>query len=150
MRLKAFAWILVGMCVAVSSASARETSCTMKYNLKGWSAFYKTASGSGTVRCDNGQRAEVRLASRGGGLTAGKTEIRDGVGYFSRVSGINDLFGRYDAASAGAAAGKAVTAQALIKGNVHLSLTGKGKGFELGASLGRLTISRVNSSAARR
>jgi len=114
----------------------------MKYNLKGWSVFYKTAAGTGSIRCDNGQKADVRLSSRGGGLTAGKTEIRNGIGYFSRVASISELFGRYDAASAGAAAGKATTATALIKGNTHLSLTGKGKGFELGVALGKLTITR--------
>ena len=140
---------LLGICLllvfaAASSAYAArgETACTMKYNLKGWSAFYKTAAGTGTIRCDNGQRANVRLSARGGGLTAGRTEIRDGMGYFSRVSSINELFGRYDSASAGAAAGKAASAQALIKDNIHLSLTGKGKGVELGLALGRFTITR--------
>ncbi len=143
MRLKAFVIGLFAMGVAVSAAHARGmTECTMKYNLKGWSAFYKTAAGTGTIRCDNGQRANVRLSARGGGLTAGRTEIRDGMGYFSRVSSIDELFGRYDSASAGAAAGKAASAQALIKDNIHLSLTGKGKGVELGLALGRFTITR--------
>ena len=141
MRLKAFAVFAV-FAVCGGSALARTTECTMKYNLKGWSAFYKTASGTGTIRCDNGQKAEVRLSSRGGGLTAGKTEIQNGVGSFSRVSSISELFGPYSAASAGAAAGKATTAQALIKDNIHLNLTGKGKGYELGVALGRLTIKR--------
>jgi hypothetical protein len=140
MRLKAFVvFAVLGVC---ASALGRTTECTMKYNLKGWSAFYKTAAGVGTIRCDNGQRADVRLSSRGGGLTAGRTEIRNGVGYFSRVSNISELFGPYTAASAGAAAGKAASAQALIKDNIHLSLTGQGKGYELGVALGRLTISR--------
>src|SRR5436190_14043293 len=34
----------------------------------------------GMIHCDNGQKATVRLSVRGGGLTAGKTEIRDGMG----------------------------------------------------------------------
>lgn len=144
MRLKTCAGIgLLVMGMGASGAYARgTTACTMKYNLKGWSVFYKTAGGTGTIRCDNGQKADVRLSSRGGGLTAGKTEIRDGIGYFSNVKSINELFGPYSAASAGAAAGKAATAQALIKDNIHLSLTGKGKGYELGVALGRLTIAR--------
>src|SRR6266852_1490845 len=113
---------LLGICLllvfaAASSAYAArgETACTMKYNLKGWSAFYKTASGAGTIRCDNGQKATVRLSARGGGLTAGKTDIRDGTGRFSEVSSISELFGRYGAASAAAAAGKAASATALSK-----------------------------------
>ncbi|HYS54749.1 MAG TPA: hypothetical protein VER58_13405 [Thermoanaerobaculia bacterium] len=143
MRLKAFVIGCLAMGVAVSAAHARGmTECTMKYNLKGWSAFYKTAAGTGTIRCDNGQRANVRLSARGGGLTAGRTEIRDGMGYFSSVSSIDELFGRYDSASAGAAAGKAASAQALVKDNIRLSLTGKGKGVELGVALGRFTITR--------
>lgn len=143
MRLKAFVIGCLAMGVAVSAAHARGmTECTMKYNLKGWSAFYKTAGGTGTIRCDNGQRANVRLSARGGGLTAGKTEIRDGTGYFSPVSSIDELFGRYDSASAGAAAGKAASAQALVKDNIRLNLTGKGKGVELGVALGRFTITR--------
>ena len=139
----------VGICVlvmgvAVTSAHARGmTECTMKYNLKGWSAFYKTAGGTGTIRCDNGQKAEVRLSARGGGLTAGKTEIQDGTGYFTRVSNINQLFGRYSAASAGAAAGKAVSTSTLRKGPVHLALSGKGKGVELGLAFGRFTIAKT-------
>ncbi|PYQ49823.1 MAG: hypothetical protein DMF59_12470 [Acidobacteria bacterium] len=143
MRLKAIVIGCLAMGVAVSAAHARGmTECTMKYNLKGWSAFYKTAAGTGTIRCDNGQKANVRLSSRGGGLTAGKTEIRDGMGYFTRVSSIDELFGRYDTASAAAAAGKAASAQALVKDNIRLSLTGRGKGVELGLALGRFTITR--------
>src|SRR5207253_6409476 len=145
MRTKSLLGIsLLLMFVAASSAYAArgETACTMKYNLKGWSAFYKTAAGTGTIRCDNGQKASVRLSARGGGLTAGKTEIRDGMGHFSRVSSIDELFGRYDSASAAAAAGKAASAQALVKDNIRLSLTGRGKGVELGLALGRFTITR--------
>ena len=143
MRLKAFVFGVIAMGVAVSAANARGmTECTMKYNLKGWSVFYKTAGGTGTIRCNNGQKASVRLSARGGGLTAGKTEIRDGMGYFSRVSSIDELFGRYDSASAAAAAGKAASAQALVKDNIRLNLTGTGRGYELGVALGRFTITR--------
>jgi len=143
MRLKAIVIGFFAMGVAVSAAQARGmTECTMKYNLKGWSVFYKTAGGTGTIRCDNGQKASVHLSARGGGLTAGKTEIRNGMGYFSSVSSIDELFGRYDSASAGAAAGKAASAQALVKDNIRLNLTGTGRGVELGVALGRFTISR--------
>ena len=94
MRLKAFVFGFLAMGVAVSSAHARGmTECTMKYNLKGWSAFYKTAAGTEAIRCDNGQKANVRLSARGGGLTAGKTEIRDGMGSFSRVASIDGFVG---------------------------------------------------------
>jgi hypothetical protein len=130
--------------VAVSNAFADRgmTACTMKYNLKGWSAFYKTSSGSGMIRCDNGQRANVKISAKGGGLTAGKTDIRDGNGTFSKVSSINDLFGSYGSASAAVAAGKGASAMALTKGHVHLALSGTGRGVELGLALGRFTITK--------
>src|SRR6267142_548229 len=47
--------------------------CRMTFNLKGWSAFYKTAKGDGTIRCDNGQQARVRIRATGGGITFGKS-----------------------------------------------------------------------------
>jgi len=144
MRPKLLGISLLLTFVAASSAFADRgmTACTMKYNLKGWSAFYKTASGSGMIRCDNGQKANVKISAKGGGLTAGKTEIRNGNGSFSKVSSINDLFGSYGSASAAAAAGKGAAAMALTKGHVHLALSGTGRGVELGLALGRFTITK--------
>jgi hypothetical protein len=114
----------------------------MKFNLKGWSMFYKTASGTGTIRCDNGQKANVTLSAKGGGLTAGKTEIKDGIGKFSEVSSINELFGSYGSAGAEAGAGKSASAMAMTKGDVHLALSGQGKGVQLGVSFGKFTIEK--------
>jgi hypothetical protein len=128
--------------VCAATAHARMTTCQMKFNLKGWSMFYKTASGTGTIRCDNGQKANVTLSAKGGGLTAGKTEIKDGVGKFSEVSSINELFGTYGSAGAEAGAGKSASAMALTKGDVHLALSGQGKGVQLGVSFGKFTIEK--------
>ena len=52
-----------------AAAYEKTTACTMDFTLKGWSAGYKTAKGEGTISCDNGQTAEVRLHAIGGGLT---------------------------------------------------------------------------------
>jgi len=128
--------------VCAATAQARETVCQMKFNLKGWSIFYKTASGTGTIRCDNGQKANVTLSAKGGGLTAGKTEIKDGIGKFSEVSSINELFGTYASGGAEAGAGKSASAMAMTKGDVHLALSGQGKGIELGVSFGKFTIEK--------
>ena len=125
-----------------ATAHARMTVCQMKFNLKGWSMFYKTASGTGTIRCDNGQKANVTLSTKGGGLTAGKTEIKDGIGKFSEVSSINELFGTYVASGAEAGAGKSASAMAMTKGDVHLALSGQGRGVQLGISFGRFTIEK--------
>jgi hypothetical protein len=114
----------------------------MRFTLSGWSAFYKTASGSGTITCDNGQKASVRLSSKGGGLTAGKYKIRDGYGKFSEVGDISELFGTYVQGGAEAGAGKSSTAQVVTKGEVSLALAGNGTGVNLGVSFGKLIISK--------
>ena len=69
--------------------------CQLKFTLKGWSAVYKTVRGSGTLTCDNGQKAKVKLQAKGGGLTAARSAVRDGLGKFSKVTDIGELFGTY-------------------------------------------------------
>ncbi len=122
-------------------ARAGDLSCKMSFQLSGWSVFYKTASGSGTVRCSNGQSLHVKLRAKGGGLTFGKTRITDGIGKFSGISDVRDLLGHY--ANAEAHAGvedKAAEAQVLTKGNVSLALSGKGSGWNLGVAFGAFII----------
>jgi len=121
-------------------AAAQMTKCTMTYNLKGWSFLYKQYKGTGNISCQNGQTAAVRIVSRSGGISFGKSEIYDGKGNFSEVRDIAETFGTYLNANAGAAATHAVEGQAMTKGEVSLSLTGKGRGMELGFALGGFTI----------
>ena len=128
--------------IASSAAHAQTTLCTMKFKLKGWSAIYSTASGSGTITCDNGQSAEVKLDAKGGGLSAGKSAIRDGVGKFSKVEDISELFGSYATAAADAGAVNSAGAKAMTKGEVSLALSGTGTGMELGVSFGKFTIKK--------
>ncbi|HEX9941342.1 MAG TPA: hypothetical protein VGG03_04950 [Thermoanaerobaculia bacterium] len=128
--------------VAPAGAVAKTTACQMDYTLKGWSAFYKTSRGSATITCDNGQTATAKISAKGGGLTAGKSEIRDGHGKFSEVADIKELFGSYASATAAAGAVKSSEAQALTKGDVSLALAGNGTGMELGVSFGKFTITR--------
>ncbi|HXO22012.1 MAG TPA: hypothetical protein VOA87_19015 [Thermoanaerobaculia bacterium] len=123
-------------------ASGKMTDCEMAFTLKGWSAFYKVAHGSGTITCDNGQKAKVKLEAKGGGLTAGRSEIREGHGKFSEVADIDELFGTYATGGATAAAGKAASAGVVTKGEVSLALAGKGTGIELGVSFGKFIISK--------
>ena len=128
---------------AVSAPAAfAETQCKMTFTLKSWSAFYKSAKGSGSITCDNGESANVKIKSKGGGLTVGKSEIDEGRGVFSPVESISEVFGSYALAEAHAGAVKSVAAQALTKGEVSLALTGKGEGFDLGAAFGKFTIKR--------
>ncbi len=117
--------------------------CTMTFTLKGWSAFYKTAEGKGLVTCDNGQRAEVRIKVKGGGVTFGKSEILEGRGEISDVTDIEEVFGSYAAAEAHAGAVKSAAAAVYTKGNVSLGLVGTGRGVDLGLAFGKLTIRRL-------
>jgi hypothetical protein len=118
--------------------------CTMKFSMSGWSAFYKRADGTGTVTCNNGQSASVKLEARGGGLTAGKSSIENGKGEFSNVKNIEEIFGKYANAEAGAGAVKSSGAQAMTKGEVSLALAGTGRGWDLGISFGKFTIKRAD------
>ena len=51
--------------------------CTMAFDLKSWSAFYKSSKGDGTITCDNGQTAKVKIKAKGGGITFGKSDVID-------------------------------------------------------------------------
>ena len=133
----------------VSSGFARaasETKCKMDFSMKGWSAIYKTAEGHGTIHCDNGQSLEVQIKLHGGGLTFGKTEMKDGVGKFSSVGNIDELLGSYATAAAEAGAVKSAEALALTKGEVSLALSGTGAGWSLGVSGAKFTISKASGA----
>jgi hypothetical protein len=115
------------------------TVCDMRFQLDGWSAFYQASSGEGFVDCDNGQRAEVELEGRGGGITFGRSQIV-GTARFSPVNDLRDIFGDYANAEAHAGMGVSSKAQVVTKGSVSLTLSGTGTGVDLGFAFGRLTI----------
>ena len=128
-------------------AQAGNLSCTMKYTLSGWSAFYKTASGRGTVSCSDGSTMEVKLDSKGGGLTFGKSTIDKGRGEFSGVQNIRDVLGAYAAGSAHGGAGDAAGVVGLTKGEVSRSLKGEGRGVDAGVDVGKFTITEAPGAA---
>ncbi|MFL6620377.1 MAG: hypothetical protein ACJ8MH_17350 [Povalibacter sp.] len=127
---------------AVASAAAAEVTCTMTFEMSGWSAFYKTSAGTGHIKCTNGQSASVKLQAKGGGLTVGKSSIENGKGEFSGVKSIEEVFGSYASAEAHAGAVKSSKAAVMTKGEVSLALSGTGRGWDLGIAFGALTISR--------
>lgn len=129
-----------GMFAASPAQAANEISCKMTFSLAGWSAFYKTSSGSGSVNCSNGQHMGVHLRSKGGGLTFGKSEI-SGIGKFSGIYDIREVLGNYGNAEAHAGASSSVRSTVMTKGNVSLALTGTGRGWNLGVDFGKFTIS---------
>lgn len=140
--------LLAAMMVSIPTAAGAgergdaAVRCTMTFNLKGWSAFYKRSDGEGTVTCDNGQRSRLRIRVRGGGITFGKSEIVEGRGEFSPVRSIDELFGSYVAAEAHAGAVKSASAAVYTKGEVSLAVAGTGRGVDLGVAFGKLTIKR--------
>ncbi len=136
------ALLLSLIAVAPAGGTVTTTVCQMDYTLKGWSAFYKTSRGSATITCDNGQTARAKISAVGGGLTAGKSQVRDGHGKFSEVADIKELFGSYASATAAAGAVKSSEVQALTKGEVSLALAGTGTGMEVGVSFGKFKITR--------
>lgn len=136
---------LVALVSAAPSASAEEPKlikCEITYSLKGWSAFYKTSKGEGTITCDNGESIPVKIKATGGGLTFGKSEIFQGHGTFSDVKSTADLLGSYATAEAHGAAVKGGSAQAMTKGEVSLALAGKGAGVDIGIAFGKFTLTR--------
>jgi hypothetical protein len=132
---------VVGASQSAPAMAAANINCTIKFTLKGWSAFYKTADGTGTVKCSNGRSMKVNLSGKGGGLTVGKSSIEDGHGRFSAIASVDELFGTYVAAEAHAGAVKSAGAQVMTKGEVSLALSGTGRGVDLGVAFGALTIS---------
>jgi hypothetical protein len=122
-------------------AADHDLKCTLTFQLKTWSIIYKSATGSGTVHCSNGQSLRVRLSAKGGGLTAGKS-TEAGEGEFSPVADLDALLGGYAALQAHAGAVNSVQAQVMTKGEVSLALTGKGHGWSLGVDLSELKIER--------
>jgi hypothetical protein len=133
---------LVSAAAFGGTAQAADLECKLKFTMSGWSVFYKRADGTGTITCNNGQSVAVKLSARGGGLTAGKSTIRDGTGEFAGVHSIDDLFGSYASAEAHAGAVKSSKAQAMTKGEVSLALAGTGEGWDLGIAFGKFTIKR--------
>jgi hypothetical protein len=129
--------------VQPASAAEAATKCHMTFNTTGWAAIYKKADGRGTVRCDNGQTADVLIHVRGGGLTAGKFSIENGKGEFTNVRGINEIFGEYASAAANAGVVKSGESAVMTKGEVSLAITGVGRGINLGVDLSKFEIERL-------
>lgn len=127
---------------AANGTAAAAIDCEMTFTMSGWSAFYKTASGSGTIRCNNGQSLKVKISTKGGGITFGKQRIDDGHGKFSEVHDIDDLLGTYATGGAHAGAVKSSGAAVVTKGDVSLALAGTGEGINIGVDFGKFVISR--------
>lgn len=124
-------------------AADKDLSCHLSFTTNEWSILYASASGTGTVTCKNGDSMHVAISAKGVGITAGKWQIQHGKGQFTDVTAIDEVLGSYFGVSTNIGLAKAGTAQALTKGRVSLTLTGKGQGFDVGISISSFTISRL-------
>lgn len=127
--------------LGMQDARASSLDCRLGFSMSGWSAIYKTASGTGTVTCSNGQSMPVRISVKGGGLSVGKSRIDNGSGRFSGVQNIREVLGGYAAAEAHAGVVRSANAQVVTKGPVSLALAGTGDGWDLGVAFGSFVIS---------
>jgi hypothetical protein len=81
--------------------------------------------------------------SKAGGLTVGKSKIVGGIGRFTPVQKIDELFGSYAKAEAHAGAGDSAKAAVVTKGEISLTLAGQGQGVDLGVAIGNFVIKPV-------
>jgi hypothetical protein len=126
-------------CALAAPAQAAGMRCTLSYTLSGWSVLYRQYRGTGTVTCDNGQTAAVRIVAHGGGVTFGRSEIR-GNGTFSEVYSIEEVFGTFVEATGHAGVTRSAEGRAMTKGTVSLALSGTGRGVDIGFAFGGFTI----------
>ncbi|MBN8769409.1 MAG: hypothetical protein J0I01_14085 [Stenotrophomonas nitritireducens] len=142
MKILAGALLLAAVVFAPSAHAAGNIDCELRFNLSGWSIFYKTATGNGTITCDNGASIPVKISAKGGGLTVGKSTVNDGRGKFTGAYSLNDLIGTYGGAEVHAGASRSSNAQVVTKGDISLALAGTGRGWDLGVGFGKFVIER--------
>ena len=140
--------LAVSLLLTIAPAARAATHCDFSFHLEGWSAFYKTAHGSGRVSCDNGQVRHVVLHAKGGGITVGRSAI-SGRGDFSPVGDVREVYGDYANADVHAGIVRSSGAQVVTKGTVSLAFAGKGEGVDLGFAFGKLTIAPAASTHRR-
>ncbi|GFO72433.1 hypothetical protein BJAS_P2672 [Bathymodiolus japonicus methanotrophic gill symbiont] len=133
--------VLIGLLFLMPHVSRAESkSCSIKYNLTGWSFFYQGYKGSGLVSCTNGQSAKVSLTLHGGGLTLGVIDIDNAKGKFTGIKSIKDIYGTYFSIDVHAGFSRSAEARTLFKGYIAGGGAGVGGGYNLGLTFSGLTI----------
>jgi hypothetical protein len=128
------------LAVGLGGEAVAKMKCSMEFQLKSWSAFYKSGKGTGDVTCEDGKKARVTIRTHGGGITFGKNNII-GHGEFKNVEKIQDIYGSYASAGAHAGAVKSAQAQTLSKDDIDLDISGHGTGVDLGFDFGSFKVS---------
>jgi len=153
----AFFLLLSSLMVLSLSSEAKDkkkrepgkTNCTMQFHMKSWSVFYKSGKGAGSIKCDNGQKADVYLRSHGGGITFGKHNIADATGEFSPVKDLNELYGKYGTVGGEGGAVKSRIGYTLSKDDIDLNIKGTGTGGGFGFDFSGFRISPLTEKQRR-
>ena len=136
-----FIRLLVSLLLLMPFSSRAETqSCSITYNLTGWSFLYKAYKGTGVVQCSNGETARVSLTLHGGGLTLGVADIENAKGKFTGIKSLQDIYGTYFSIDVHAGFARSAEARALFKGYIAGGGAGVGGGYNLGLTFSGLTI----------
>ncbi len=147
-----FLFILLGQVSLIPSTLGGESSksekkdqgnvhCTMDFQLKTWSVFYKSGKGEGTITCNNGQKAKVKIRMKGGGFTFGKHNIANGEGRFTPVHDIKELYGKYGSVGGEGGAAKSRIGYSMSKDDITLSIKGTGTGGGFGFDFSSFRVS---------
>lgn len=123
------------------AAQAKFIACRLDYQVHAWSIFYKNVTGTGTVKCDNGESAPVDIKLHGGGPTIGVSNLK-GSARFSEVRELSEVLGIYGTLEGHAGVVRSAEGRILTKGSVWMSQAGKGRGFDLGVAFGSLSIKK--------
>lgn len=146
-RLSIIAFVIIMFSPHLTAAletDDEKLECRISFSSDEWSAAYARMVGQGVVSCNDGSSQPVWLWAEGVGVTAGMWKITDGKGRFHNVVRIDDVLGEYISLSGDIGISKAVTARILSKGEVTLSLTGKGEGFDVGIAINKVKITAKN------
>lgn len=141
MRTKILGLVVSSLFLLPFSAAQAET-CDITYTLKGWAAFYKTYKGTGTVTCPSGKSTPVKLSLQAGGFTFGAYEVTAGKGKVRGVGKLEDIYGSSFMMDGDAGFIKSVEGRWAPRGSRTVTLSGKGKGYDLGWSMGVLRIEK--------
>lgn len=133
--------LLLGMSLSAAAATGPQA-CTLRYTLTGWSALYSTATGIGKVTCNGGRSLTVKIRARGAGISFGRLRTIEGQGRFTGVYRIRDVLGSYVSVDAHAGVHRAGSAHAMTNGPVRLRMVGKGRGWDVGFAVSKVTLSQ--------
>lgn len=149
----AMAWMLLGALAFGKDSEDKpkrpkakgSVQCTMQFELRSWAVFYKSGKGEGTITCDNGQKADVKIRTHGGGVQFGKNNIANGSGKFSPVKKLDELYGKYASVGGHGGAVKSRIGQSLSKDDISLDIKGTGTGVNFGFDFGSFRISPMSA-----